>query len=122
MSDLDSFFDSVKGQFSQRLFTPTKVNVKETNSFQDLVNEMERINRIYLNEFDVCCNELKNSELDTLLNELYLLRAEQSINLKNAVIISKYSKDLETIKNLNESIQKMEVLYTKMIMNLYLPI
>lgn len=121
MSDLDSLFDSTKGQFNTRLFTPTKITIKETDSFETLVNELERIHIIYNKDFDICCNELKNSKLDDLVNELYLLRNEQSISLKHAYNISKCPKDLNLKKNINETIQKMEVLYTKMVVNQYLP-
>ena len=122
MSDLDEIFDSASGQISPRLFTPTKFTIKQTTSLNDLLNELERINRIYLTDFDICRDELKNLKLDVLVDELYFLKSKHSISLKNAFIISNFNRDFKSLKEINDTIQKMEVLYTKMIMNLYLPI
>lgn len=120
MSDLDEIFDSASGQFSTRLFTPTEINIKETDSFSSLVNEMGRINRIYLNEFDVCCDELKNIPLNNLVNELILLSNEQAYNLLKCSRTSTFDLDINQLKNIRESIQKIDTNYRNMIFGLYL--
>lgn len=87
-----------------------------------MVNELERINRIYLTDFDVCCDKLKNSELDILVDELYTLSNEQVYNLRKCYNLSTCDKDLNLRKNVGEAIHKIDTNYRNMILNLNLSI
>ena len=117
MSDFDSFFDSLDGTFSLRLFKPTKFSINTTNSIQTLLDELCRVNNIYLNDFNICCNKITN--LDTLVQELYILKSEQSVNFTRVFILSSTVITNDNLQNVCETIQKMEHHYTRMIMNLY---
>ena len=119
MPDFDSLFDSLDSSFSSRLFKPTKFIINQTNSVQSLLDELYRINNIYLNDFNVCCNEITNSNLDTLVKELYILKAEQSLSLTGVFVLTSTIINMDNLQNLSETIQKMELHYTRMIMNLY---
>lgn len=69
---------------SLRLFTPTQVINENTDSLDSLTNELGRINNIYISDFHRCCDELKNFNFETLINELEFLCDEQVHKLRLA--------------------------------------
>ena len=107
--------------FSLRLFTPTSITIVQTDSLDSLKAEFNRINNIYISEFQRCCEKLEGFLLDSIIHELQILRYEQERDLRESYNISTFRKDLLILAVVRMDILNLDIAYSKMILALTLP-